>query len=533
MEDIMSTIKLEEIFFEFLAHIRKKNFVLDEEEAKLPGMHLILAPQIYAAKKLLRAVFLKKRSVINLSIVRQLGKTELVALMVSFIFTKFFKVFKEPFRVVCIAPEKNTGLLIFERIVEYVPMGFFNKKQAGSVYRSKNGDSIEVFSMYDARVGGTYEGRTINLVVRDEAHLGDDKKYKDQIRPTMIRTNGTVINIGNGSWRNCLFTEGLEKGNTNEVLKIGQFEYEIENVVIKRTYDDLKEYMIGLAERGNRESASWVAGVEHDLQDGGRESLENRKNLFCEKILEKESFITVEEFDKCLVDVAPPMPEEIVGTLDIAKSGDRTIGLFGDLNYNLFDLKYLKEAHERKDILEQLDELVEYSDRRAYTERLIAFGGDSTGMGEAAVESLSTTMSMDIVPYHFSLQSKHQWYTELQTRILTPNEDRRLKIPRNLPHLHQMRKELTELTIKSSKNGECLIFAAPSGRNKFDDIPACLAMYTDLVGKISGYINGQDSYESRFPRKDKKPDVPVLIVPPREIRARAREVKNNSLVSGY
>ena len=394
-------------------------------------------------------------------------------------------------------------------------------------HKSKNGDFIEVFSMYDERLGGTYEGRTINLVIRDEAHLGDDRKFRDQIQPTMIRTNGIIINIGNGAWKECLYTKALALGDTTEAVEIGQFKYEIENIVIRRTYDDLYEYMHGLADRGNRASADWLLGIESDLRDGGRRSLENRKNIFCEVLEEKESFVTEAEFDSCLVNDECETPPEIIGAMDIAKMIDRTVAIFGDTNYKIFDINVLKEAFERKDTLDQVDDLVAYCDRKDYSEKILGMGGDSGGMGEAVVEAMSIAMSRDIVPFKFTLQSKHKWYIELQNRILTTNRAEKLKIPKNLPHLDMLRKEMTELTVKASQNGESLMFSAPSGKEMFDDYVAATVMYVQMVGKISGLANNQTPYEKRFPSRAMQ-DAERLkkIITPNEKRA-------NKLRSGF
>jgi hypothetical protein len=120
-------------------------------------------------------------------------------------------------------------------------------------------------------------------------------------------------------------------------------------------------------------------------------------------------------------------------------------------------------------------------------------------------------MEQEVVPYTFTMQQKHTMYTEMQSRILTKNPAEKLKIPSDLPNIAILRKELTELQIKPTKNGAYLLFAAPDGRGKFDDFAAVLAVYCDMVGRSAGFARNQRSLSERFPGEKKEEELPALI----------------------
>ena len=492
----------------FFEHSKKLGFTphleeyLNSQDTDRP-LKLWLAPQITVIKEFLYLTFEETRGNLDVSIVRQLGKTEVFSHLVSFCLKYFQYYLKKEYCVVVLAPEKNTGTVIFDRICQYMPEGFFNKKNRGLQRMTNKGDSIEVFSLYEDG-GSTFEGRTIKLVIRDEAHLGSDVKYKDQVRPTLIRTNGFTVNIGNGGYKECLFYHNIKRGSSVEKIRIGGKDAVSKNVVIRRGYDQLKDYMTLMAEKGVRECFDWLHGVEQEIKDSGANSIEIRKNIFCQWILTVEGFLSQAEVrskvSRCNWDKKSP----IFVSVDVAKHRDRTVVFFITEDRKVFDGIVLKEANERKEIMQQFQELRMYCDDRGYTPHIEMIGGDATGMGEAAIEILEQEMPSQIVEYKFTLKDKHKWYTGMQSRFLTESSSESVVINEDMPIMEELVTELTQLEVKTTVNGDYLRFAAPDKTGYFDDMVASLAIAIDMVGKYSGYTKTVSPYEERFPQ-----DMPV------------------------
>lgn len=489
----------------FFEHSKKLGFTAHlEEYLESVGtdrpLKLWLAPQMTIIKEFLYLTFEETRGNLDVSIVRQLGKTEVFAHLVSFCLKYFQYYLKKEYCVVVLAPEKNTGTVIFDRICQYMPEGFFNKKNRGLQRMTKTGDSIEVFSLYEDG-GSTFEGRTIKLVIRDEAHLGSDIKYKDQVRPTLIRTNGFTVNIGNGGYKQCLFYDNIKRGSSTDTIKIGGVDAVSKNVIIRRDYDQLRSYMTMMAQQGVKECFDWLHGVEQEIRDSGINSIEIRKNIFCQWMLTVNGFLSREEvlkkFGKCKWDGISP----IFASVDVAKHRDRTIVFFANEHRHVFDMIVLKQANERKEIMQQFEELREYCDDSGYTPFIEMIGGDATGMGEAAIEILEQAMPSEIVEYKFTLKDKHKWYTGLQSRFLTENEAESILMSEDIPEMEEIIKELTQLEVKSTVAGDYLRFAAPEKTGYFDDIVASLAIINDMVSRYGGYRKQGQLYSDKFPSK--------------------------------
>lgn len=490
---------------------------------------LYLSFQIEAIKASLYMTYTFTRGEIILSWTRQIGKTEVISHTESFN-QKYFQYFtKEKYQAVVLAPEKNTGTVIFDRIIGHLPFGFYDRKKRGLIRENSKGDSLEIFSLYEDGGGSTYEGRTLRKVIRDESHIGDDFKHKDQVAPTLIRTSGHTVMIGNGGYKECMYYKSIKRGNTSESLKVGDKEVPYKTFVIRRDYQQIKDYMIDLSNKGVEECTAWVAGVEGEIRRSGINSIEVRKNIFCQWILTVEGFVSEDEIrkkvKKCKWDGKSP----IFTSIDIAKHIDRTVVMFSTDKLEVFDLLILKDAQERKDVLEQFSILREYCDDHGYTEHMEMFGGDATGMGEVAIEILSQEFPCQIVEYKFTSQSKHKWYTGLQSRILTEIEEESIWFDEDLPMFEELIKEHTQLEVKPVANGNYLKFEAPQKKGYYDDIPAATAILQDLVSKYRGYIQNPELYENRFPTKKKNRE-PEYIEPE---NSPFKEESKEFLTTGY
>ena len=477
----------------FYVEAEKHGFYTRLGDALERGAFFFTEHQRSIAEAMLLHVFTKTPATINVSITRQFGKTELVTMVVAFCYDHFYKAFGEPFKCCIIAPEKGTASEVFNRVTSYILANdtelLVDKNNEKETLR---GDVVRLFGIYKDSRGGTIEGRTHNLVIRDEAHLGDDEKFSDQVEPTTIRTDGSIVFIGNAGFGSCTFRENIKRG-TCDILdadgkKVGK------NIVFRYTYKTLMPYMKNLSDKGLHSAGAWIRGVEKYVSDrGGMESYFVMKNIFCEWIVSFGNFVTQEHLNNCKRKSPrlPSISRDLYLGIDFAFSGDRTIATLLNKDRQIEDWVILKDANEQKTLKAQCQELYNYCEEKSIMDRLAAIGGDSTGMGLGAVEFLEQEFSCEIMNYTFSQRKKHEWYIGLRDLVTTTNESDRLYYDPSHKHAMLFEREMKELEVTVSKNGY-LTFQAPKKQGHYDDMVASLAISVDMMAREINMYSGNN-----------------------------------------
>ena len=499
----------EEQFIGLLANYYKEaeesNFYCSLDEAIEKKSYYFLEPQRLIAECILRSVFQQVRHDIFISIVRQFGKTQVVAMTIEFCFRHYNEIFGRPLAVAIIAPERGTAAEVFNRVKNYI-IANETELLVDSKYEVKTiaGDTIRLYGIYEGAVGGTIEGRTFDITIRDEAHLGDDAKYIDQVIPATNRTSGPNILIGNGGFRDCYYYNGLKKG-TNAKKKHFVFRY---------TYTKLRDYMMELAGQGLKSAALWVSNTDKYIENmGGKNSMFVRKNIFCEWPLLIGEFLTVDILNKVPPVETADLSTEYLLAYDVAHSGmDRAVATIYDRNKNVLDIWVIKDVGEIMPLSLQAQKLYERCMEAGLLLRdanvkspLKAIGVDATGLGIGMAEVLESLFPCPIKRFVFSTRPKMEWYITFRDSVVSdiPAEQVRFNTNR-VPYANIVTpwatKELWEIAIKEiadievikNKDGT-LGFHAPTsrggvlGKSINDDIVDSMVIGVSLLGYWDGF----------------------------------------------
>lgn len=498
--------KLLELFY---VEMEENGFYVRVEDAIKYNGYYFVDFQRQISESVLRAVFQKKQSTINISIVRQAGKTSIVVAIISFCYKHFFEAFGEPFKVAIAAPTKATSGEVFSRLCRFLLVQDNEYAVDRADYKeSLRGDSVELFGLNEG--GGIREGRSINLLVRDEAAAGSDEIYQDQLVPSLLRTGGCQVLIGNGSFGKCNFYESIKRGDCD--LKDSNGNIVGYNKVFRFTYNVLKPYMEGLADMGIQSSRTWVNGVEkYILEHGGLDSLYVRKNIFCEFITAFSNFIDESHFNNCVKDfsldakIGKKGERDLYLATDWAYSGDRTIAFFLNKHRVVEDIFIAKDTNQTLTVREQCEKIRDYSDEMGYTERLMAIGGDNTGLGLGAIEFLEIEFGVEVLKVTFTSPWKHENYLICRDLLTTDKDNDRIWFPRDLNNIGILKKELCDLEIHPMNNGY-LSFHAPEKEGFFDDIVSALVIAVYMLVNEFNMYNNLGGVKKRFRNEQEEVD---------------------------
>lgn len=457
----------EKILPKYYKHARNNGFTTNFNEAISENLMFFTPQQRKIAEAIIKSVFMKLGNTINISITRQFGKTEIVSQIIDFCYIEHYNFFHRPFSIAVIAPEQKTAKRVMNRISGYLQQrGHEYAVDNADIKQTVRGDRLCLFGIYEGSKYTTAEGETMDLIVRDEAHKGDDEAFSDQVAPMVTRTDGTIIFIGNGSIGACQFTENLKAGNRER------------NLVFRYTYNTLKPYMLGLAGKGLRSAGSWIAGQEKYIREnGGNDSWFVRKNVYCEEITNFQQFMTEAQILRCGIDMEKKMAlyktyekmPKLYLAVDFGHSYDQTVATFLNDERVIENWFIPRKEGEVMTLRGQCELIREFSDEMGYTQRLASIGGDSTGLGIGAVEFLSIEFGCDIINFNFNAKSKHLWYLDLRDVLTSSYEEDLIKYDRNHPYAEMFIKQCINMEVTQLKNG-FLAFHAKSGQGNFDDM---------------------------------------------------------------
>ena len=505
------------LLVQFYREAEGSNFYAAIDRAMAKKGYFFTDPQREIAECMLASVFMKERREVYISIVRQFGKTELVSMVTEFCYRHYSEIFGTAFSVAIIAPEKGTATEVFSRIKNYIVANETDLLiDTKFEVKTLAGDTIRLYGIYDGATGGTIEGRTFDMIIRDEAHKGSERKWLDEVMPAANRTTGPIILIGNGGFKDCYFYRGLKKG-TNVSKKHYVFRY---------TYNSLRPYMLDLAAKGLDSCRVWVENTDKYIENlGGRKSLFVRKNILCEWDLKLGGFLDIESVESVDEVIEDDIHPDIFLTYDVAHSGmDRAIATVVDRNKNILDLWVIKDIGEVVTLEKQANILYD----RCLESGLMNFDGkdcplkcvgvDASGLGVGMAEMMEKLFPIPIKRFTFTTQAKMDWYFHLRDSVVAEIPSSRVRFNRHkqvedgdelknepLYGYAKLKKpfatadqwdichrELCDLEVIELKNDQ-FGFHAPvasggvMGLSVHDDFVASMAMALSLVGYWDGF----------------------------------------------
>lgn len=431
------------------------------------------------------SVFKQKSMDINISILRQVGKTEIVALCTAFIFEQYYNEFGKHCHIAIFAPVKKTATIMFRRATQYINKKLF--AQDGDSKEKKEsirGDLIELFGIYDETKGSTVEGNTFDIIIRDEAHLGNDVKFTDETEPTRFSKKAPIIRIGNGGKKECDFYRSINMGN----FKDEKSSHEVR--LIRYTYTEVKPYFEKLAAAGVSSAKTRIDNIDHYIKKNGLLSMDVQKNIFCKWMLEYSNIISTQQLQRCAVPVTEFKKgvNTLYVAIDFATSYDRTVATIMDDERSVIDWVIIKEKNTQARIREQCESFRAVCEERGYMDDMVACAFDATGVGAGGVvELLEDFFSCDLVPYKFSSQRKHDWYVAALESLATDYDIDRVKLPELHPCYKLFVKEWIELERHELPEQKYDVFRAPKREGYFDDFVASYAMCLDLMNTMGSF----------------------------------------------
>jgi len=471
---------LEKFYYEFLprhgyyGHIGGGDERLAKQSVKEKG-YFVYQWQDEIIEAYLSSVFFQRDTDLNISILRQVGKTDIVALCTAFILEEYYNVFGKEVKVAVFAPTKRTSRHLFDRSYK-----FMNKNllaEDGDTKEEKTtlrGDSLNLFGIYDEVKGSTIEGFVFDIILRDEAHKGSDEKFIDETEPTRFSRGGTMILIGNGGKSECLFYHSIRRGTAYDA------ETKRYTKLVRYTWNEVEPYLEKLASFGLSTAQKRLNGIRSYIKQNGSNSYVVRKNLYCKWSLELGEVVNREQLLQCVSLVEWKKTPLFMG-LDIATLHDRTIATIMDEEKNIIDWIVVKDKDVVSRAREQIEFLAEECKERGYLEHLVGIGFDATGLGSfGVIELLEEFFMCDLVEYKFAAQKKHDWYEAAIETFYTDFKENRIKLPMFHPKLEEFIKDWVDLRRKQSEEKKYDSFFAKKADDCFDDYVSSYAICLDL-----------------------------------------------------
>ena len=443
------------------------------QEAVLEYFDFRLASwQLEISREIFYRVFLRKRYTITISACRQIGKTETICFCIWFLSDMFTLITGERFRVCFTAPEKGTSSeiydrtkLLFDQCEAMYPKEFvFDQKNLDAMVMA-NGTRIETFGLFktfakreDKKT--VREGRTFNVVIRDEMHVGNDEIFKDEIEPAMSTTGGLDIWIGNGGFRNCEAKKKVAAGKTDRATV---FFYDFD-VMRDRMNDEYEK-------TGNKLFERWLDSQNKYIEDeGGKSSELVRKNLYNEGIVEFGNFCTPTELHACR---RFEDPERFTSNwcdvgIDFGKKVDLTIVTVTDYENNVrtwgaFRGDYTEQTPEIAAFLRRVKEEHRVVLKRCYF--------DSTGVGDVVGELLKKELWFPCKPVVFSPKTKDELGRKGLRSLRTSEDTEKLSYPADHKHAPFFETQMLDLEKEFRGESEKLNYKHPPRADAHDDFP--------------------------------------------------------------
>lgn len=442
--------------------------------------------QIILARTFFDLLFKRKRHTLNVSVCRQVGKTEVLVMCLLFAILYFEIIEKERIRICVCAPEQNTSTEFFDRLKTTINTlksnGFyFNLEQNNNdTIVDSRGNRVDKFGLFKnyAKIESkksTREGRTFHVVVRDEKHMGDDAIYNDEIVPAMATTGGIDILIGNGGFKFCrakeisdIFTDKTQILQTNGTVTNFEADFTIMRQIMLDEYE----------KTGNEMFIRWVDSQEAFIEQHGKDSEVVQKNLFNKWFTEVSNFIDIERLRTMARDDDSDLYSTTIDLgLDLAKVQDETVLTFTDKECNtrdwqVFNGEYTQQVRAIKQAL-----LDWKQDTECNYEYLFV---DSTGVGDPVKAMLKEALAGIVIVrgITFSPNEKDILARKALKAFAEEDKKKRFSYPKNHKYTDKFEKQMCALQKIFRDDGK-INYKHPDINGARDDFPdsTFLSMY--------------------------------------------------------
>jgi len=442
----------------------------------------ITKEQKLSSQVLFKRVFARKNHTVIFNWVRQYGKSELICLILIFLARVFPLFFNENYKVCFTAPEKNTSSEIFLKIKNKLNelKTRYPDTWGGEISNDRatlhNGSTFIQFGIYKGYATketqkSTKEGRTFNIIIRDEAHLGDDYIYRDQLLPALSTTGGIDVLISTGGFRNCLAKEKIESAKNGS--NIENIYWNEDNTLFYMDYVKAKISAQEEYERTKNERwIRWIDFQEKYIKDNGISSDEVQKNLYLKWLVNFGNFIPWEDLIKLRREKEEFNTDICDVGIDWGKSNDETYAVITDYEFNVRDIEVFKGDYINK----QCPDIAEWIKEKRKTLKIKRVFSDSTGVGDPVISSLKVEFRKKgfvllVKRIVFTAQSKNLLARKGQKVMFAEKEKERLSYPANHKFTNKFEKQFRKL-IKTTRERDGLIsYSHPNEPNIHDDIP--------------------------------------------------------------
>lgn len=402
--------------------------------------------QLLLAHTIFYYFLLRKRHTINVSICRQVGKTEVIVMALVYMLLYFESLIGERIRVCITAPEKGTSTEFFDRLkLACDTLNIRLKQSNNDLILFTSGNRVDKFGLFKAYAKKedkktTREGRTFHIVVRDEKHMGDDYIYSDEIEPAMSTTGGLDILIGNGGFKQCKAKQiaDLFSGQKELVETRGS----VTN--FQADFDTMKRLMLEAYEQNENEMfMRWLDSQEAYIREHGKDSHLVLKNLYNKWITEVSNLIGLERLQQLRQTEATRFCNEYDLGLDLAKSDDETVLTFTDHFCNIRQwVKFKGEYTEQVKAIREC--LYSYKLKTQCDYRYLFV--DSTGVGDPVKAMLKEEVEnmVTVRGIVFSAKEKDTLARKALRSFSIPIENERLSYPANHEYTEQFEKQTVE-----------------------------------------------------------------------------------------
>lgn len=442
--------------------------------------------QLLLAEQFFRYLIPRKRHTLNVSVCRQVGKTDVLVMALMFALEFLDEVIGERIRICITAPEKGTSTEFFDRLKLACKDSDVALDQSNNdVIVLQTGNRVDKFGLFKGYARKedkktTREGRTFHIVVRDEKHMGDDYIYQDEIVPAMSTTGGLEILIGNGGFKNCKAKQISDM--FPDKTQVVQHKGAVTNFEIN--YEQMREFMIQAYEETENEMfMRWVDSQDAYIEEHGEDSHLVKKNLYNHWITDISNLIGIDKLKQLGRDNDDRIyTNEVDLGLDLAKSQDRTVLTFTDHDSNVREW-YIVKGEYTDQMREILDILMENKPKYNYRYMFV----DSTGVGDP-IKAMLKEMVGHLVTVRgivFSPKEKDILVRKALKAFSAKHETDRFSYPLFHPLAKKFEDEITQCQ-KIIREGGKINYKHPDTNGAHDDFVDSTFLSLYKIQRIGG-----------------------------------------------
>ena len=394
--------------------------------------------------------------------------------------------FKTGFMIGIFAPTLRQAQISFNRMKKRMgsknAQEVMNDPEIDVQFDISNGQNIilsngSLICCQSASEGSNIEGDSYMMILIDEAQDVGNFKYLKSISPMGAFYNATKILIGTSTTHKGFFFDSIHRNKEEHKNggKKNHFEYDYHTVI--KYNPKYEKYVKGEKKRQGENSDEF-------------------QMAFCLKwILERGMFFDPKTFDKMKLEelglsLLDTRKHHVAG-IDLGKKSDSTVVTIVEVDW---DNPVIVEKSHSGDI--EVPDYIAYDvtikawleiqgdDWNSQYDEIMSFLSnynvvkvvmDGTGVGDAIYDRMRANLSMEVVPYVFSRQSKSELYKHLNTevrggRVHYPADEETQESNEFINFSQQC------MDLEKSYSGQLLVVAHPDVAGAHDDYPDSLAL---------------------------------------------------------